>query len=202
MYFFLHNPKAGKDTPIFLIQYLKSERKKLKYLTGQKNGSHSFYGDYANFKKINMMETLALNIKKILQKSISNYARMGIDIEILEIEKNTVKVKISQNRLVNGYILNQKMLVERVKEVFGPTKLKTIVIPLVYSLDVNIVSLEWIEDKMQEFGIKRKDILKQLAIDKSSLNLYLSGERKMNKLVKSAFYFYFLTYELNRDFRK
>ena len=36
MYFFLHNPKAGKDTPIFLIQYLKSERKNFKYPTGQK----------------------------------------------------------------------------------------------------------------------------------------------------------------------
>ena len=148
------------------------------------------------------METLELNIKKVLQKSISNYARMGIDIEILEIENNTAKVKISQNSLVNGYILNQKMLVERVKEVFEPTKLKTIVIPLVYSLDVNVINQKWIEDKMQEFGIKRKDILKQLAIDKSSLSLYFSGGRKMNKLVKAAFYFYFLTYELNRDFRE
>jgi hypothetical protein len=44
---------------------------------------------------------------------------------------------------------------------------------------------------MKALSIKRNDIIKQLAIDKSSLSLYLSGERKINKLVKAAFYFYF-----------
>lgn len=127
---------------------------------------------------------------------------MGIDIEILELNGDTAKVKISQNRLLNGYILNQKQLVERIKEVFEPTGLKTKVIPVVYSLDVDHINPQWIENKMLEFGINRKDIIKQIAVDSSSLSLYLSGERKMNKLVKSAFYYYFMTYELNRDFRK
>ncbi|MFV0565770.1 MAG: hypothetical protein ACK5NB_08060 [Flavobacteriaceae bacterium] len=151
------------------------------------------------------METLIANIRKgktALSKSISNYARMGIDIEILGIENNTARVKISQRRLINGYILNQKELVERVKEAFEPTGLKTIVIPSVYSLDVNTIDINWIERKMTEFGIKRTDIMKQLAIDKSSLSLYLNGKRELYKSVKAMFFFYFLTYELNRDFRE
>jgi len=151
------------------------------------------------------METLITNITKgktAVSKSISNYARMGIDIEILGIENNKAKVKISQNRLINGYILNQKELVERVKEAFEPTGLKTVVIPSVYSLDVNTIDVDWIKEKMNEFGIKRTDIIKQMAIDKSTLSLYLSGERELYKSVKAAFYFYFLTYELNRGFRE
>lgn len=36
MHFFLHEPKSTKDTPIFLIQYLKDEKKNFKYPTGQK----------------------------------------------------------------------------------------------------------------------------------------------------------------------
>lgn len=136
-----------------------------------------------------------------VSRSISNYARMGIDIEILQQENSVLKVKIEQKRLLNGYILNQKQLIERAREVFKPTGLEVHILPVVFSLDVNMVSIDWIEQKMLDFGLKRKDIIKQLAVDKCSLSLYLSGGRKMNKLVKAAFFFYFLSYELNRDFR-
>ena len=141
------------------------------------------------------MERFILNIKKgkaAVQRSVSNYARMGIDIEVLEINDCEFKVKIAQNRLLNGFIMNQKQLIERAKEIFQPTGLNIKVIPMVYQLNVVHISALWINQKMEEFDIRRNDIIKQLAIDKSSLCLYLSGERKMNKLVKSAFYFYFL----------
>ena len=137
-----------------------------------------------------------------IKESISNYSRMGIKIELLEIEENTAIVKIQQKRLINNYMLNQNQLIERVHQVFEPTGLKTKVDPMVYFIDPEIVDLDWINSKMTEFGIKRNDLIKQLAIDKSSLSLLFSGKGKMNKLVKAAFYYYFLTYELNRDFRE
>lgn len=133
-------------------------------------------------------------LTKEQKRSISNYKRLGIDIEILENDH----IKITQSRLINGYVLNQKELVQRAKEVFPDAK----VVPVVFSLDVDIITVEWIEAKMNEFGIKRNDLIKQLAIDKSSLSLFLSGNRKMDKSQKAAFFFYFLTYELNRDFRE
>ena len=128
------------------------------------------------------------------KESIANYRRMGIDIEIIE----EGKVKITQSRLINGYILNQKELVNRAWEVFPQWR----VVPVVFSLDVGEITLEWIKGKMEEFGIKRKDLIKQLAIDESSLSLYFSGKRGMDKSQRAAFYYYFLTYELNRDFRE
>lgn len=118
---------------------------------------------------------------------------MGLDIEVLDSEK----VKITQSRLLNGYILNQKQLVERAREIFPENK----IIPIVYSLNVDEITITWIESKMQEFGIKRNDLIKQLAIDKSSLSLYFSGTRNMDKSQKAAFYYYFLTYEINKDLR-
>lgn len=137
------------------------------------------------------METLQFT--KAQSRSLSNYKRMGIDIEVLDSEL----IKITQSRLINGYVLNQKQLVERAKEVFPDAK----VIPVVFSLDVDSITVEWIEGKMKEFGISRNDLIKQLAIDKSSLSLYFSGKRGLDKSQRAAFYFYFLTYELNRDFR-
>ena len=73
---------------------------------------------------------------------------------------------------------------------------------VVYSLNVDDITIDWIESKMQEFGIKRNDLIKQLAIDRSSLSLILSGKRELSKPMRATFFYYFLTYELNRDFRE
>ncbi|WP_289024347.1 hypothetical protein [uncultured Salegentibacter sp.] len=125
--------------------------------------------------------------------SIANYKRMGIYIAILSGDK----VRISQNTEMNGYFLTQKQLVKRARAIFPDAK----IIPLVYSLDVDEITADWIQAKMKDLGIKRNDLIKQLAIDKSSLSLYLTGKREMEKNQKAAFYYYFLTYELNRDLR-
>ena len=127
-------------------------------------------------------------------KSIANYKQFGIDIEILEDNQ----VKITQSRLVNGFILNQKQLHERAREVFPDAK----IIPVVYSLQVDEINTDWIEQQMEEFGIKRNDLIKQLAIDKSSLSEMFSGNRGLTKSMKANFFYYFLTYKLNRDLRE
>lgn len=131
------------------------------------------------------------------ERSIANYKRMGIDIEPF-FPGFYDGIKITQSRLFNGYILNQKELYDRAKEIFPDNK----IMPVAYSLDVSEITLGWIKSKMEEYGIKRNDLIKQLAIDKSSLSLYLSGKRTMDKSQKAAFYYYFLTYELNRDLRE
>lgn len=128
------------------------------------------------------------------KNSISGYKQMGVDMEPME----DGAVKVTQSRLVNGYILNQKQLIERGREAFPDSK----IIPVVYSLNVDDITLEWIERKVEEFGIKRNDLIKQLAIDRSSLSLILGGKRELSKPMRATFFYYFLTYELNRDFRE
>lgn len=125
--------------------------------------------------------------------TLQKYRAMGIDIT--ELDDN--RIKIAQTRLLNGYILTQKQLVERAKEIYPDRA----IVPVVYSLDVDDIDLSWIERKMDELGIKRNDLIKQLAIDKSSLSLILSGKRELSKPTRAMFYYYFLVFELNRDLR-
>lgn len=125
--------------------------------------------------------------------SITNYKKAGISFEVMD----DGAVKVSQTKLINGYILNQKQLIERGKDVYPDKK----IIPVVFSLDVKNITIEWIETKMAEFGIKRNDLIKQLAIDRCSLSLIMSGKRELSKPMRATFFYYFLTYELNRDFR-
>lgn len=129
--------------------------------------------------------------------SIANYKRMGIEIEVLADDR----VKISQTKLINGLILNQKELVQRAREVFPGAK----VVPVVFSLDVDSIDIPWIESRMEEFGIKRNDLIKQLALSKSYLSrVFNNGPHgvELSKPMKATFFYYFLTYELNRDFRE
>ena len=139
------------------------------------------------------MQTTALELTTQQKRSISNYRRMGIDIYLTD--SNTVQ--ITQSKLFNGYLLNQKQLIDRAKEIFPDQKVK----PSVYSVDVTNIDIDWVRKKMDEFGIKRKDIIKQLAIDKSTLSSMFSGDRGLTKSQRAAFFFYFLTYELNYEFR-
>lgn len=126
--------------------------------------------------------------------AVRNLKMVGIEIEFLD-EKH---LKITQKSLYNGFILTKKELVDRAKKIFPEHTVK----PVRFSLDVSYIDIDWINSKMKEIGLSTNDLVSQTAIDKSSLSLILSGERKMNKSVKALFYYYFLTYELNRDLRK
>ena len=130
------------------------------------------------------------------KRSVDNYRRLGIDLEVLEKDK----IKITQSRPINGYILNQKQLVARAREIFK----EEIIIPVVFALNIHDITIKWIENKMDEYGIKRRDLVKQLALDKSYLSrLFGNSEHKitLSKPMKATFFYYFLTYELNRELR-
>lgn len=141
-------------------------------------------------------------ISTALSNSLNNYAASGVDVVITSFVNNIATVIIKQSKLINGYILNQKQLVERCKDIFSPHGIDTIIVPAVFTLDVGTIDIKWIENRMLEFGIKRNDLVKQLAIDKSSLSLILSGKRELSKPMRATFFYYFMTYELNRDFRE
>jgi len=143
-----------------------------------------------------MATATTTDVSPAVKNSIKNYRMAGIDIEIL----GEVTVKITQARLLNGYILSNKQLYERAREVFPEKNIK--IIPVVYSLNVDDIDMSWVKNKMEEFGIHRNDLIGQLAIDKSTLSLYFSGQRGLTQTAKAAFFYYFLTYELNRDLRE
>lgn len=133
-------------------------------------------------------------------RSIGNYKKVGIEIDISELDSDNA-VKITQAKMYNGLILSSKQLYERAKKVFHGSGIKPRIIPLTYSLDFSNVTTEWIEEQMKEYSISRKDIVKQLGIAENVVSEYLSGKRNLSLMGKAAFYYYFLTYELNTELR-
>lgn len=134
------------------------------------------------------------------QKSIAAYKKVGIEIEVLELKEEIPVVLIKQRYPYNGYILNQKQLVKRAKTLFSFEKIH--VKTSVYSLDLNDITMSWIKEKMTEFELKQNDFIKLIALDNTSLRLIFSEEQKLPNQVKVAFYYLFLTFEINKQFRE
>jgi len=147
-----------------------------------------------------ILEPYRMELTDRQKLSVRNSRRFGIDIEVLGPDT----VKITQARLLKGFLFNQKELYDRARKIF-PDK-GTKIIPVVYSLQLDDITEEWIRDKMEELGIKRKDLIKQLGADSSYLSLLFadpSNPRKINltRSMKATFYYYFMTYQLGREFR-
>lgn len=127
-------------------------------------------------------------------KSLANDSESGIKIT----NPSHDCIKIQQVHLVNGYMLTNKELFIMAKQLYSDKK----IIPVTYSLDINDIKLDWITQKMEEYGIYRKDIVRQLAIDKQTLSDIFKGKVALSPITKAAFYYYFLTFEINRNLRK
>jgi len=152
----------------------------------------------AELQQFRISEQMELTDRQKL--SIRNNRRFGIDIEILDYNI----IKITQARLLKGFLFNQKELYDRARKIFPNKEIK--IIPVVYNLQLSDINEEWILEKMDELGIKRKDLIKQLGADSSYLSLLFadkSNPRKINltRSMKATFYYYFMTYQLGREFR-
>lgn len=128
-------------------------------------------------------------------QSIKHYNKYGVSIA--KVADDTIVIR--QDQLVNNFILNQKQLVEIAKTIFPECHIK----PFVFSFDVDIVTMEWIESRMKTYGIKKQDLIKQLAIEQSTLNSFIDPAKaeKIPNSIKALFFYYFLSYEINQDLR-
>lgn len=145
--------------------------------------------------------------QKEFARSVIEYRKAGIYIEPLEPADGdnpilNPRIKITQRKLINGYVLNQKQLVQRAKSLYKPLGYDVKVVPVVWSLDTDEITLDWISAKMDEFGLKRNDLIKQLAINKSELSKLFSGTVSLSYSTKAKFFWYFMVYELNQGLRE
>ena len=136
---------------------------------------------------------------KKIDLSIMSYRKVGIEIEILDNFNIPWTVKTKQTSLLNGYILNQKELVERTKAVFEDNEIH--VIPVTYSLPLKNITSLWITEQMKLYKVSKKDLLKQLGIGKNEIDQILKGHKIINNAEKAAFFYYFLTHQINTEMR-
>ncbi|MDR2475626.1 MAG: hypothetical protein LBD45_07185 [Bacteroidales bacterium] len=148
-------------------------------------------------KGIELLPFLTDEQKELLETSARNYKRFArVYFQILEFSSNTAVVKVWQLDNHTERYLTAKELIERTKEVFGsdvlPTEIKLHIRPIAFEKDaLKAFTVETVEAKMLQFGLKTKDLVKLLDIDKSSLSQLLNKKREFSRSSKAMFYYFF-----------
>ena len=140
--------------------------------------------------------------KKRLAAFANEYRKMArIYIEVVSFMNGRLIVRAEQKEAVNERILTKTELSERVREMFAGE------IPADWTLtvsavnfdrrDIAAVDADWITGNMQRLGLRAKDIVNHMGLDKSEASLILAGERNLSKLGKAAFYYFIKYHEMS-----
>ena len=112
-----------------------------------------------------------------------------------------IRIKVEQKELKNGKILNQNELRKIGVEFFKDWDIKKHYVPLTYVPNFDSIGKDWIQERMEIYHLKKTDLVKQLAVDKGDLSAFLNGRKTVPKSFKVKAYYYFMTFQLNEDFR-
>ena len=132
--------------------------------------------------------------KKLLDKSEISFKRFArIYFEVLRCNGIEVVVKVWQLDNPAKKYLSAKELIDRTKGVFSgivPDDLKINCRTVPYEPnDLRSLTIDDVKKDLDHFGLKPKDLVKLLDIDKSSLSLILSENRELSKANRAMFYY-------------
>jgi hypothetical protein len=117
----------------------------------------------------------------------------SIDFTILSANQNELTIEVTQNQTNSGKYATDVTLAERTKVLFGKyfpnATLNIIPVPFLPS-PAGTVTTAWLEQKMQQKGVRIKQIAFETGIDRESISDWITGKRKMSQIVKAMFYFY------------
>ena len=153
-------------------------------------------------KGIELLPFLTDEQKDLLETSSVNYKRFArVYFQILEFAHGALVVKVWQLDNPAKRYLTSKELIDRTKEVFNgdilPSDVKLHVRPVPFEKDdLKAFTVEKIDAKMHELGLKPKDLVRMLDIDKSTLSLILNKNRELTRASKAMFYYLFKNLEM------
>lgn len=136
-----------------------------------------------------MKEFFTLETTEIIEK----YAEKDIYFKIMEITNEVIIAKVTQKSISIGKVLTQKELIAIGKEILKNQDKLIRIKPLTFTLDIRIVSPDWVKEKMKRYDIRKNDIVSQLHLDKQVLNSFLKGNRNISRLCKAGLFWFFFS---------
>jgi antitoxin component HigA of HigAB toxin-antitoxin module len=153
-------------------------------------------------KGIELLPFLTKEQRELLETSSINYKRFArVYFHILEFDGSALVVKVWQLDNPANHYLSAKELIDRTKEVFNhdvlPDNISLHIRPIPFEQDdLKAFTVDTVEERMSAFGLKPKDLVKLLDIDKSTLSLILNRNRELTRASKAMFYYLFKNLEM------
>ena len=150
-------------------------------------------------KGIEKLDFLTEDQKTLLENSALQYRRFArIYIEVIDNLDGQVTLKIQQKENPTGNYLNRDELLDRLTSAFEgmiPEGIKVTLRAIPFKGELDLVDLEYVEQKKVELGLKDADLSRMLNIRKDNLSVILNSHRGLTKWQKAAFYYLFKTFE-------
>jgi hypothetical protein len=127
------------------------------------------------------------------KETIANLKKMGIQFEFPKV--NLVIVR--QTEVVYNQLFSNKQLYTLGRELF---EAPIIIIPVVYSLDLCKITIEWVTNQMKLYHINSIDLQRQLGFKKETITGFLKLGKTLQLKEKSSLYYYFLSFKSNVDY--
>ncbi len=129
-----------------------------------------------------------------LQKAAKRHnEQSNTSFSIISISENTMEIETSQSETASGKYATAATLVKRAEDLFKKLlpshKLLVTAQPLIPS-PISVVDTKWIDEQMQQKGIRIKQIAFDTGIDREDISDWVTGKRSMGQVVKAMFYFY------------
>ena len=144
-------------------------------------------------KKIELLP-LADAVKSAILKTDTAYRRFKkIRTDILEIDGDTVTVRVEQFETNGSAPLTAQELISNGKDIFSHAPaLKIRWRPLVFEgSGMDAVGPDWVRSMLKKKDITQQQLADDLGIDKHVMSKLLSGNYEFTKWHRAAFWFYF-----------
>jgi hypothetical protein len=118
----------------------------------------------------------------------------SIDFKVISYKDDTLTLRVIQDKSHAGNYFDAKRLVEIAKEMFGDLgDWKRINAgPITYKSPApDVVTPEWIQERMQLHGLKPKAVSDETGIDRNTISAYKNGLKPLSGVVRAFWYYYF-----------
>ncbi len=151
-------------------------------------------------ENLNRLKHLTAEEKATIERKASAHRRFSnIGFCVMACNDTEIIVQVAQLKHLSENYATAEKLREIGESVFVPVAYgRTVKIgakPYVPA-PADMVTIQWIKDKMSQQRLKAVDLEILLGIDKSSISLYLNGKRELTRSIKSMFYYFFMYNEI------
>lgn len=134
------------------------------------------------------------NLHKLEQGANLHLRHSNIEFKILSADDHEIIIRTVQGKHMSKNYATADKLIRVTKDLFqqffSGFDIKVQPIPFAGEI-VDVVSPEWLQDKMLKKGIKITDIVTDTGIDRTNISAWVNDKRPMSQIVKAMFYFYF-----------
>ncbi len=132
-------------------------------------------------------------IEKLSRAAERHHAESNMSFTLLSANREHIELEVAQGETKSGKYATEATLMSRTRELFkkGLPQTEIVIHPTTYAPSpASTVTTAWLEAKMQQKGVRIKQIAFDTGIDRESISDWITGKRSMSQLVKAMFYFY------------